>query len=70
MNEAGAANRRAPVPGVSHPPRGAAVRLICAWCGAIIKDGPGPVSHGICGPCAAPFDDLEPVRRVPAAPPI
>jgi hypothetical protein len=26
--------------------------LICAWCGATKREGPGPASHGICDPCA------------------
>lgn len=30
-------------------------RVVCAWCGAVLQDGPGdlPVSHGMCGPCLA-----------------
>ena len=28
------------------------MKIICAWCGAIIKDGTEEiVSHGICRPC-------------------
>lgn len=31
-----------------------AIKTFCAWCGALIKDGPtvnGLVSHGICEAC-------------------
>lgn len=28
------------------------MKTICAWCGEVLRDGDGPVSHGICGPCA------------------
>lgn len=28
-------------------------RVECAWCGRILSEGVLPVSHGICGPCAA-----------------
>jgi len=29
------------------------VKVICAWCKAVIVDGPPhPVSHGICAECA------------------
>jgi hypothetical protein len=31
------------------------LRLTCAWCGEVIEDGPGPVSHGMCGNCRAAF---------------
>jgi hypothetical protein len=28
------------------------MKIICAWCGAVMADGPGgEVSHGICEPC-------------------
>ncbi len=38
-------------PAVAPP---AAIKTVCAWCGTVLKDGPGvPVSHGICQPCAA-----------------
>ena len=30
----------------------AVTTLICAWCGFLIRKGVGPVSHGICRPCA------------------
>ena len=32
------------------------MKTVCAWCGAIIKEGTGnpnePVSHGMCDTCA------------------
>jgi RNA polymerase subunit RPABC4/transcription elongation factor Spt4 len=27
-------------------------RKICAWCNQIIREGGGPISHGICPDCA------------------
>jgi len=32
------------------------LRKVCAWCGVELQAGRGPVSHGICQPCA---DTLE-----------
>lgn len=29
----------------------AGLRVTCAWCGEVIEEGPGPVSHGMCGSC-------------------
>lgn len=38
--------------GRSGPATPPAIKTVCAWCGAVIHDGPGvPVSHGICAPC-------------------
>jgi hypothetical protein len=31
------------------------LRLTCAWCGEVIEDGPGPVSHGMCANCRSAF---------------
>jgi hypothetical protein len=28
------------------------MRTICAWCQKALKPGTGPISHGICDPCA------------------
>jgi hypothetical protein len=28
------------------------MKTICAWCGKLLRDGHGPVSHGICETCA------------------
>jgi len=44
-------------------------RLECAWCKIVLRDGPAPVSHGICCPCSAkhfgkdPDDDWELLDR-------
>jgi hypothetical protein len=39
------------------------VRVVCAWCGAVIVDEPpgpsGEVSHGICSVCESNFDFCE-----------
>jgi len=29
------------------------MKVICAWCGLLIRDGREPVSHGICDRCKA-----------------
>lgn len=48
------------VPGNGHPP---ALRVVCAWCQAVLTDGPPePTSHGICPSCRATMD------RPPAPP--
>jgi hypothetical protein len=26
-------------------------RLVCAWCGEILREGVEPISHGICPTC-------------------
>ena len=31
------------------------MRTICAWCKAVLSDGDGPTSHGICVSCEASF---------------
>ncbi len=29
------------------------MKVVCAWCKGVIKDGPAePISHGICAECA------------------
>ena len=28
------------------------MRVVCAWCGAVLTDAAGPVSHGICDSCS------------------
>jgi rRNA maturation endonuclease Nob1 len=30
---------------------GIRLRVVCAWCGKTTKEGPLPVSHGMCGEC-------------------
>lgn len=32
------------------------MRVVCAWCERLLAEGPGPVSHGICGDCALVFE--------------
>ena len=29
------------------------LRLVCAWCQAVLRDGDEPTSHGICEACRA-----------------
>lgn len=37
------------------------MKVICAWCLAILKDGPLPISHGLCSACSARLlAELEP----------
>lgn len=31
------------------------MKTLCAWCRAIISDGEGPISHGICSSCKGSF---------------
>jgi hypothetical protein len=31
------------------------IRVACAWCGEVIEEGSGPVSHGMCPKCHAAF---------------
>ena len=47
------------------PPPAAAVAVVCAWCKAVLQEGPTPVSHGICARCLAerlppPSQEQEP----------
>ncbi|GIW18260.1 MAG: hypothetical protein KatS3mg064_1417 [Tepidiforma sp.] len=32
------------------------MRVVCAWCGAVLVEGEGQVSHGICGACSELFE--------------
>jgi hypothetical protein len=32
------------------------MRVICAWCGTVLREGAEPVSHGICPACEAGFE--------------
>ncbi len=48
---AGSPGRAAAMNGEESMPPG----VTCAWCGEIIKDGPGPVSHGMCPGCGTKF---------------
>lgn len=33
-------------------PRVRPFKSVCAWCGKTLREGPEPVSHGICESCA------------------
>lgn len=37
-------------------PEPVTLRLVCGWCGAVIREGSRPTSHGICVACR---DDVE-----------
>jgi hypothetical protein len=39
------------------------MRVVCAWCGQMLKEGRGPVSHGICLRCARRFEASFASRR-------
>lgn len=42
------------------------MKVICAWCGKVIQDGPDePVSHGICLDCRIAYEP-EPEENPPA----
>lgn len=49
------------------------MKTLCAWCGCMISNGPdeGPVSHGICKPCAgivlAEMDEADAANIRPVA---
>lgn len=34
--------------------------VVCAWCGFVIREGEGPISHGICPSC---YDKMD--KEVP-----
>jgi photoactive yellow protein len=53
------------VPQQSGSPHGDA-RLVCVWCGQVIRSGPAPARHGICPACVAGQGVAEPLARVPA----
>ena len=50
------------------------MRLECAWCGLVLADGAGPVTHGICSVCeqyvdvAQPFTDPVTQRQIALVP--
>lgn len=33
------------------------LRVVCAWCGLVMQDHPGPVSHSCCAACRQRFFD-------------
>jgi photoactive yellow protein len=40
--------------------------LLCAWCGRVIRRGPGPARHGICAGCIVGEPPTGPLAVVPA----
>ena len=40
--------------------------LLCAWCGRVIRRGPGPARHGICARCIVGEPPTGPLAVVPA----
>lgn len=41
------------------------MKIICAWCKSVLSDGPGPISHGICGACAGQYAEYYPPSKDP-----
>jgi hypothetical protein len=39
------------------------MKIICAWCQTVLRDGPGPISHGICRRCAGQYAEFYPEMR-------
>jgi hypothetical protein len=31
-------------------------KVVCAWCATVLREGVGPVSHGMCPPCVQRFE--------------
>ena len=42
-------------------------RTICAWCKRVIREGNGPLSHGICKPCSVTLSRRLAAERAPQA---
>jgi|SRR4051794_26126960 len=40
--------------------------LLCAWCGRVMRNGPGPARHGICAACVTSEIPGEPLTVVRA----
>lgn len=38
------------------------IRVVCAYCGSVIKDGVPPVSSGMCLDCAERWYDMEGIK--------
>lgn len=36
------------------------LRQVCAWCGLILAEGRGPITHGICRVCESNLDKAQP----------
>jgi hypothetical protein len=32
------------------------MKTICSWCGRVLREGPLPISHGICDDCAVKME--------------
>ena len=43
----------------------ASAQLLCAWCGRVIRSGPGPARHGICSECLVGELPTGPLAVVP-----
>lgn len=41
------------------PQSRAEFRIVCAWCKAVIQEGPthAPISHGMCSTCEKSFEE-------------
>ncbi len=42
-----------PAPPVPYP----LPKVLCAWCGGLMRDGCLPISHGLCADCAVRFEE-------------
>lgn len=36
----------------------APMRVVCAWCGRVLREGAEPTSHGMCAACAEAVEPL------------
>lgn len=45
---------------------GVVMRLVCAWCKAVMREGEEPVSHGICPACLETAERQYSFKRTPA----
>lgn len=43
------------------------LKLVCAWCRGVIREGAEPVSHGICPRCAAAFREAPDLKKSKAS---
>ena len=39
-------------------------KVVCAWCGLVLKDGTEPISHGICETCSQHLLSIDPPKDV------
>lgn len=42
--------------------QGGHMKIICAWCKRILKDGVGDVSHGICKECSRSIESKKSIK--------